>query len=332
MTGLFRFVFIIVVFAAQPLQSFAEMAEATLRGTVVLPGGQETGKPVVVELLAAEQAVAVTHTDSGGNFEINVMRPGLYVVRVNEDGFQEAEYPADLSSGSRYIQIHLVKATSVDREKAKAVSGPAVVDLRQLSVPKKALDEYEKALRDIQRAKPQNAIEHLENSLKIAPDFYEARFELGLQYAKTNQPAEAEAEWRRAVELHPRVADPLLGLGLLYLQTRRFNDAIDVLERAIGLNPASARAAYYLGCALTETGDLSGAEKMLKQSLALDPDLHPVRLALVNVYLKEARLKEAFQELEAYLQAEPSGSQSQPATQLRNQLAQQLQIKKSKSD
>lgn len=319
-----RFIFI-PIFASLPLQSFAQRSDAAIRGTVVLPGGYQNGKPIVVELRCGAQAVATTETDSGGNFEFHLMRPGFCVVHVSKEGFQEAEYSADISEGSRYIPIYLVKAPSAGSGKANALPGTPVVDLRQLTVPKKALNEYERALRDFKSGKTGKAVERLENALKIAPDFYEAHFELGLHYMRSNQPAQGEAELVRAAELNPRVADPLVALGLVYLQAGRFTQAIEVLDRAVDLDPASARAAYYLGAALYETSDFSRAEKQLKHSLLLDPELHPVHLALVNLYMKDARLKDAFQELNAYLQAEPDGPQSKSAAQLRDRLRQQIQ-------
>src|SRR4030095_5536797 len=66
--------------------------------------------------------------------------------------------------------------TSVTRSTTKETkdnSGTQVIDVRQLSIPKKATNEYEKALRDFQSGKTQSGIEHLQKALKIAPDFYD---------------------------------------------------------------------------------------------------------------------------------------------------------------
>jgi tetratricopeptide (TPR) repeat protein len=330
MIGFLRFIFIVIL-ALQPLQLLAQTEQATIRGHVVLPSGYQTGKPIVVELRSGSQIVGTTRTDTAGNFEFTLMRPGVYVIHVSEEGFQEAEYPATISAGSRYVQIRLLAIPSANRGSANAPPGPQVLDFRQLSVPKKALNEYEKAVRDLKTGKTQSAIGRLETSLKIAPDFYDAHFQLGLQYMRSDT-AQAERALARAAELNPRVADPLVVLGFLYLQSSRFKQAIEVLDRAVGLDPASALALYYLGSALYETGESSRAEKLLKHSLSLDPTIHPIHLALVNIYLKDARPKEALQELEAYLQAEPHASQSKSAAQLRDHLRQQLQIKKAPAD
>ena len=55
-----------------------------------------------------------------------------------------------------------------------ALGGNHIVDVRQLKadIPKKALREYEKAVREIKDHNTQRAIERLEKSIKLAPDFY----------------------------------------------------------------------------------------------------------------------------------------------------------------
>ena len=233
--------------------------------------------------------------------------------------------------GSHSPQIRVVdvpEVRSVPRDATKDTPGAQVVDARQLSIPKKARKEYEKAVRDLENGKTPGAIAHFQNALKIAPDFYDAHFQLGLQYSK-DDPAQAEQELTRAAELNPRVADPLVVLGFVYLYTGRFKDAIEVLDHAADMDPTPARALYYLGSALYETGQSSRAEKVLKRSFSLDPAIHLVHLALANIYLKEARYNEALRELEAYLKEEPQAPQSRAAARLRDQLRAHLQIRKS---
>ena len=244
-------------------------------------------------------------------------------------------YSDDISvPGSHSVRMGVVEypdRTSVNRPTTKATNDtPAaeVIDLRQLSIPRKARGEYEKALRDFESGKTQSGIEHLQKALKIAPDFYDAHFQLGLHCAPFDQ-ARAEKALIRAAELNPRVADPLVVLGFLYLQTSRLSEAVEVLDRAVELDPASARPFYYLGASLYEAGQLRRAENVLKKSLLLDPTIHQARLMLVNIYLKGDRPAEALQELEAYLKEDTQPSQTAAAQQMRDQLRLHLQGRKS---
>jgi tetratricopeptide (TPR) repeat protein len=236
--------------------------------------------------------------------------------------------------GSHSVQTRVVDSpelTSVNRrttKETKDTSATQVIDVRQLSIPKKASNEYEKALRDFQSGKTRRGIEHLQNALKIAPNFYDAHFQLGLHYAPFDH-AQSEKALIQAAELNPRVADPLVVLGFLYLQTSRVDEAIEVLDRAVELDPASARPLYYLGSSLYEAGQMTRAEKVLKKSLSLDPTIHEVRPILVNIYLKVDKPAEALQELEAYLKEGPQLPQAAAALQMRDQLRLHLRGRKS---
>jgi len=244
-------------------------------------------------------------------------------------------YSDDISvPGSHSVQTRIAdspETASINRrttKETKDISATQVIDVLELSIPKKASNEYEKALRDFQSEKTQRGIEHLHNVLKIAPDFYDADFQLGLHYAPFDQ-ARAEKALIRAAELNPRIADPLVVLGFLYLQAKRLNEAIEVLDRAVELDPASAQPLYYLGSGLYEAGELTRAEKVLKKSLLLDPTTHQVRPILVNIYLKHDKPAEALEELEAYLREEPQLPQTAEARQMRDQLRLYLQARKS---
>ena len=87
-----------------------------------------------------------------------------------------------------------------------------VVDIRQLTakIPKQALKEYEKAVRDIRGNNTQRAIERLEKSVKVAPDFYNAHLGLAQEYRKNGVLDAAEHELTRAFELNPREGTPLI--------------------------------------------------------------------------------------------------------------------------
>jgi len=287
-----RFIFLVML-AAQPLQLFAEIEYPTVRGSVLLPAGHRFRKPIVLELRGEGEIIGTTRTDAAGNFEFRPRQPGEYVIHVSAEGFQEAEYPANTSAGSSRVEIHLLELSPSNTGSGNAPQGPLVQDVRQLSMPKKARVEYEKAVGYLRAGKTQNAVAHLHKALQIAPNFYDPHFQLGMLYMKVNQQAEAEQALARAAELNPRVADPLVVLGLLYLYSGRLEESTEVLNRAVALDPASAPAHYYLGSALFQAGQSSRAEKLLKRSLLLDPTNYPVHLALVNLYLKEARPQEA---------------------------------------
>src|SRR6185436_17470676 len=95
-----------------------------------------------------------------------------------------------------------------------------VVDLKQLraKIPGKAVDEYEKALKESSKGNRGKAVEGLQRAIKLAPEFYEAQHTLGIQYLALQKYEDAETAILRARDLSPKTAEPLINLGTLYYQ------------------------------------------------------------------------------------------------------------------
>jgi tetratricopeptide (TPR) repeat protein len=305
-----------------PLQVSARSDHAVINGVVIIAGGY-TNAGIPVELKVGEVVLRSTITDSLGNFKFEVIRSGTYVLRINENGFLPLEHSVDVSTGPRNVQLFLFSATGSSRRTGAAGSFAPVVDFRQLSIPGKAMSQYDKAMAEIQKERTEPAIDRLKKAVMIAPNFYEAHRQLGLQYFKSGQLEQAEAELSRAAELNGRAAEPLIALGLLYLGTKRHAEAIDVLERGLDLNPTSARGSYYLGLALLKVGMPARAETMFNRALQLEPTHHVIRLGLADLYLHAGRHGEALRELELYLLKDPRGSRSAIASQVRDRLMEQ---------
>jgi len=55
------------------------------------------------------------------------------------------------------------------------------VGIRELTIPKRAIREYERALEDLEEENTVSAIAPLERAVKIAPHFYEVHATLAAQ-------------------------------------------------------------------------------------------------------------------------------------------------------
>src|SRR5437870_3917483 len=157
-----------------------------------------------------------TFTDLRGNFEFRNVPQGSYYIRVRLEGFENVNYPVDVP-GTPYVFIFLNGSAA---RRPAALGGNRVVDIRQLTanIPKQSLKEYEKAVREIRNHNTQRAIERLEKSVKLAPDFYNGHLGLAQEYRRTGRLDAAEREFTRAFELNPREGTPLIQLGEIYLE------------------------------------------------------------------------------------------------------------------
>jgi Flp pilus assembly protein TadD len=131
------------------------------------------------------------------------------------------------------------------------------------------------------------AIEHLEQALRINPDFAEAHNSLGIALAQAGRIPEAIAHLEQALRINPNFADAHNNLGITLGRAGRLPEAIEHLKHALRINPDYAEAHYNLGIALEQTGNLSEAIKHYQQALRLEPDLTPAQNALARLHARQ---------------------------------------------
>src|SRR5438093_3563229 len=173
-----RFTFVVMTCSSLGLAQRSESASAfAVGGQIVLSVKGGLKEPLLVLLdHSGSKKDQRTFTDLHGNFEFHNVPQGSYNIRLRLKGFENVNYPVDVP-GTPYVFIFL---------NGRAARGPAslggnhVVDIRQLTanIPKQALKEYEKAVQELKDHNTERAIERLEKSIKLAPDFYNAH--LGL--------------------------------------------------------------------------------------------------------------------------------------------------------
>jgi tetratricopeptide (TPR) repeat protein len=116
----------------------------------------------------------------------------------------------------------------------------------------------------------------VQEALRAAPDFVEARQLLGDMRRERGRVAEAELEYLRALsveqgspELHARLAE-------LYLASDRAAEAVVLLDRAVQMAPDRADLLLLAGEAHRKNGDLPRAQASVRRFLDLFPQ-HPSR-------------------------------------------------------
>src|SRR5439155_9970994 len=138
---------------------------------------------------------------------------------------------------------------------------PDVVDISQMkeNLPKKAVQNYEKAIDEKQKGKLDSAVKLLEEAILIAPNFFHAHNNLGIIYQSLKRYPDAEKEYKRSHELNAKTERPLINLGSLYIEEsnlkktdeeatgKLLDHALDALEEAVKLNPRSAVGYFLLG-------------------------------------------------------------------------------------
>ena len=318
--------------------------EYVIRGKIVFDNPHPPDERIEVRLeQSGRQLIDVVFSDSIGNFRFRNFLPNTYYVVIEVEGYEPVRERVELSSSFRSNLTIFLNSKTVSRgtEKGGFEGDPKVVDINELRAdyPDKAVEEYEKALKDAEKGNAGKAVDRLEKAVQLAPDFHQAQNNLGVQYKALGRYRDAERTFEIARDLNRNAAQPLINLGSMYVDEAQkqsssgeeeralgtYQKAVASLEEAVALDAFSAQARYFLGTALYKTAALERAETMLMRALELDEEYHAVRLMLVNVYVKQARYNDVLAQLTEFLERNPDGPQSEAVRAMKQQIEKALQ-------
>jgi tetratricopeptide (TPR) repeat protein len=314
----------------------------SIHGRVMVPDNHNPDLRVEVRLERdTAQLISSTFTDAIGNFEFRNLSIGSYSVSISLPGYEAVRQSIDIFNAfsDNSITVFLARAVTVkERPTGLDAADPDIVDISQMrdNLPKKAVQDYEKAIEEKFKGRTENAIKLLEEAVRIAPNFFHAHNSLGVLYASMNRDVDAEAQFKRSCELNPKSEFPLANLGGLYIEEAAQKDdeqsagllldkALDVLEQGVTLNPRSAKSHFLLGQANYRSSFFEEAESAFKKAIELDPNFGPARLMLAEVYAKEARWSEVLDILDAYLKDNPKAPDRTSVEQMRERIAKNVQ-------
>jgi hypothetical protein len=256
------------------------------------------------------------------HFTFSGLSGGAYIIVADVPGFKRIRERVDLNGQRRtnvVIFLEEERETVVERPLELMGREDLVVNVDDLAPRSPELiDEFERAIEDLQNGQVEAARLRLEEIVRKDPAFYDAHMWLGYAYQQMLWYRDAEAEFRNAADLRAGVAAPWMSLGSLYLQeietggaNRRagvrhiLNDAIKNLLHAIDLNANAAFAHYLLGVAYFKANFYEDAEDSLSRSIELEPRLGMAHLALANVYIALREWPEALKHIDTYLNDNP---------------------------
>jgi tetratricopeptide (TPR) repeat protein len=329
---------------APPNQQRNRVDDYNIRGKVVIPNQRESDQRIEVRLeKSALQVIQTTYTDSAGNFDFRNLAPGSYYVSVTLDGYEPVHQIVEVFNtfGNSSVTVFLSKPAVEFRERPTGLDAddPDIVDVSQMkdSLPKKAVQDYEKAGEEKQKGRIESAIKLLEDAIHLAPTFFHAHNNLGILYQSLKRYPDAEKEFQRSHELNAKTERPLVNLGSLYIEQsnaqkadeaasgKLLDQALDALEAAVKLNPRSAVGYFLLGQANYKSEFFAEAETAFKKARELDPKIAAARLMLANVYVKQQKWEDVIDNLDAYLKENPKAADRANVEQMRASIMKTMQ-------
>jgi tetratricopeptide (TPR) repeat protein len=131
------------------------------------------------------------------------------------------------------------------------------------------------------------AKEFFEASLRVSPNFPDAKNNLGRSLAREGRLQEAIKFYSEALALNPRFAQVHNNLGLALARVGRLDEAADHFRQAFTIRPTYSMAHNNLGKLLAQQGQIREAQAELEEALRLNPE-NADALANLGVLLQRA--------------------------------------------
>lgn len=129
------------------------------------------------------------------------------------------------------------------------------------------------------------AIDHYQRAIRIAPGFVAAYYNLGVAFQNKNLLDEAVTCYRRTIELTPDNADAYHNMGVALKENAQLEEALHCLQKALELKPDYANAHYNIGNTLVAMGQYNEAMNSYRKAVGLKEDYAEAHwnIALLNL-------------------------------------------------
>lgn len=254
------------------------------------------------------QLIRSVLVDSSGRFQVNGLRAGVYIIRIETTGtiYEEQTQRVELFSGRR-SGGHAEEAYPVEfvlklkKGKHSPVTSSTVF---AQSVPQEARNEYERAVKSSKANKPDQAIAALKKAIGLFPEYYDALEMMGIEYVKAGQYTEALPLLTQAIQINKSGTRSLYGIGVAYLNLNRLREAIEQLEACAQLNANNPNTYMMLGLAYGNSRIPEKAVAAFQKALQIGgAEAAEAYFYLAGLYNKQGQYRKAWQALEAFLRA-----------------------------
>jgi tetratricopeptide (TPR) repeat protein len=133
-------------------------------------------------------------------------------------------------------------------------------------------------------------------------------FEFGMMCDSNTESLEQAAQaYRKAVEAAPEWVEARINLGTAMYQLGRMEEAREHFSTAVEFEPENSLAEFNLGCVLEQLGNTPEAILHLSRAVELAPSLADAHLNLALAYEKSGQVHNALRHLSLYVRYEPNG-------------------------
>jgi len=262
------------------------------------PSGTTVRLSTVRGGLVAQQPV-----DTGGGFVFDGLLKGTYELTASAKGFVSATKGIDQRFWVTDVFVRLTLTQSQIRE-----TKPGGILRVNDVIPESARKAYKKGKKAYKSGDLPHAEEYFEKAVKEHSCYPAAQVDLSIVAGLRHENSKAEGALRTIVGCNPGFLPAYFRLGFLLNAEKRFDESVKVLQSGLSHSPEAGELHHELAVALAGLGQYANAEQEYLKVLSLDKRPAPrVHAELANVYLRQDKYTDAYNEMKAYIKAAPKG-------------------------
>lgn len=275
-------------------------------------GGAPLQGNAVVKLSSDFSGVHLTApAQDGGNATFPSVRAGEYQIEVSCAGYKTKTEPTDVmpSYSSYNVFVYMQSESAADNLGAPPSS---------TTMSPKLQSEIDKAATKMRQQKYDEARQHFEKAVKMAPGNPDVQYMWGmLEYYQQHYDA-AQTRLETALSINPSHERALVTLGEIQLREKKEAQAAQTLEKAFLVNGADWRTHYLLAFAYADQKEFAKAETHAQRAADLGGKEHSpqARVLLGRILSSDGKLADARKAFEGVIRdfpADPSAKDAKTA-------------------
>ncbi len=288
-----------------------EKAEGEISGTVLLEPDRRPASQVAVSLKSRVAGIfRSVLTDLEGHFRVQHLPRDTYDIAVEEEGYETTKTSAQLDGPSSKLVMYLRSRSGSIRQSNYTVS------VRELRIPDKARNEFQKGLDCLAKNDPAGSLRHFAKATQAFPAYFEVYYHMGVAEMGLGHNDEAMKAFQTAIDLsggHYAWAE--FGLGFLLCQQGKPGEAEKIIRKGLEMEDASPEGYVILSNALLQLNRRDEAGKSAQEALLRNPNCADAYLVLSNVDGGKGDYRAQVRDLDAYLRLAPNGPASERVRQ-----------------
>ncbi len=280
---------------------------------VVLQNGRSAGPYLMVRLMQGptSDAISTSYTNDIGEVTFGAVPIGDYRVEISGEGVQTTNTETFEVDNRKMSQTQWVTVRRTEESGPTPVSAHSTISATDLNVPAKARKEVDKANEEMAVRNWKKAQEHLNKAIAIAPQYATAYNNLGVLYARMDNPVQEEDALKKAISLDDHFTPALVNYGKLCMRQKNFPQAEETLRQAVTVDPKDAVSLMLLAHAEYMDRHFDEAIASAHQAHETGDD-HPafVHYIAARAYQQEHKMEQAIAQFQIFLKEEPKGQRA----------------------